>query len=152
MAQSNTEEAKKQIQFTSAEVDALLALISIFLMYSSIIFFIKESNSNILESKKTDNAINLAKLKVWNAVTTNLNKQFKNERPKEQIIQKWYSLVKDTKSQNQKARQQIFQTGGGVQVPVKMNPTQERTLEILGDTIQPVRNPFDSDKVADTKS
>lgn len=89
------------------------------------------------------------KKKTWTVVVEALNKKFLTSRSVLQVQEKWRSLKKKAKKDSAKQRSETFKTGGGTSEMTEIPSESADVLDMIKQQIDPLSNPFDSDRMAD---
>ena len=90
------------------------------------------------------------KTKRWCSIVLDLNSKFSTTRSHQNVKDKWAAMKKQAKKSSAAERRETMSTGGGTIDRTKI-PTQLDTsvLDILGDSIKPITNFYDSDRSVD---
>ena len=88
----------------------------------------------------------------WAAITDSMNKKFSTERTSASVQEKWRSLKKKAKKESAKQRAEIFKTGGGINEHKTVSQDNLEILDMIRPQIEPLKNKFDSDRLADQDS
>lgn len=85
----------------------------------------------------------------WKKITEQFNAKFLTEKNWEQLRDKWLNQKKMAKKLARDERVETMKTGGGQKVIESANPIDERVHGMIQESINPLKNPYDSDKIAD---
>jgi Myb/SANT-like DNA-binding domain len=99
---------------------------------------------NIIENKQTDGVNSIKKTEAWKKICEEFNSVSLVTRDYMSLKNCYEGVKKTTKKDASKDKIRIFKTGGGTSPP-QISCTGEKILALLGPSISPLTNPFDSD-------